>query len=512
MPTLASRSFASIKYSTDSRIVHNMAARGYDWVAFGRRRCFSTQYAMILNTVLTTLRQHDAIALGELVIVAVSGGSDSVALLHLLIRLKDALGIDLHVASLDHGLRAEAGQLDLKLVAGLAARSRLPYTLGHVDVPGLSAEWGIGIEAAARRARYAFLAQVAREQGARRVAVGHHALDQAETILMNIVRGTGARGLRGMQVLSDMPQHAGIRLVRPLLSIAKRELEMYCHERKLPFRVDESNADIRFRRNFLRQEVIPKLKRLNPDALAAFERLAESAAVDEDFLAEQVERTVMPLATVKSDRWQMRIADFAALHPALQRRFLQSAFRQFSGGSDALSHALTLDLIAWSREAATGSRRDITGALQLRVSYDALFIERKDAVDEQDQYRLIPIETDEPLRLGNPIALQGLTIGLSPGGSCGGEGVELRLPACAALRLRTRRPGDRFKPKGMGGRSRKIKDWMIDRKIPREIRDRIPLICADDAIIAICWGETWHLADVDLDGLRDADVVTLTLA
>ena len=489
-----------------------MTARGYDWVAFGEKKRFATQYAMILDTVENTLRQHDAIAFGELVIVAVSGGSDSVALLHLLICLKDALGIDLHVASLNHGLRAEAGQRDLDLVAGLAARWRLPYTLDHVDVPGLSAEWGIGIEAAARQARYAFLAQVAREQGARCVAVGHHALDQAETILMNIVRGAGTRGLRGMLVLSDMPQHAGIRLVRPLLSIVKQELETYCHEHKLPFRVDESNADIRFRRNFLRHEVLNRLQRLNPDALAAFERLAESAAVDEDFLAEQVERTVMPLATVKSDRWQMQIADFAALHPALQRRFLQTAYRQLSGGCNALSHALTLDLIAWSSEAATGSRRDITGALQMRMGYDALFIERKDADDEQDQYCLIPIETDEPLRLGNAIELQGLTIGLSPGGSAGGDGVRLRLPACAALRLRARRPGDRFKPKGMGGRSRKIKAWMIDRKIPREIRDRIPLICADGAVIAICWGETWHLAETASDGLRDSDVVTLTLA
>lgn len=467
---------------------------------------------MILDSVEHTLRQHDAVACGELVIVAVSGGSDSVALLHLLNRSKDALGIDLHVASLDHGLRAEAGQRDLDLVAGLAARWRLPCTLGNADVAGLSAEWGIGIEAAARRARYAFLAQVAREQGARCVAVGHHALDQAETILMNIVRGAGTRGLRGMQVLSDMPRHAGIRLVRPLLRIEKQELEMYCHQHNLPFHVDESNADIAYRRNFIRHELLSRLRRLNPDVLAAFERLAESAAVDEDFMAERVERTVMPLVKVKSDGWQMQTADFAALHPALQRRFLQTAYRQFSGGSNVLSHALTLDLIAWSRKAATGSRRDITGALQLRVSYDALFIERKDAVYEQDKYRLIPIDTDAPLGLGCPFELQELTLGLSPGMSAGGEGVKLRLPASLELRLRTRRPGDRFKPKGMGGRSRKIKDWMIDRKIPREIRDRIPLICADGAVIAICLGDTWHLADVDLDGLRDADVVTLTLA
>lgn len=467
---------------------------------------------MILDRVLDTIRRHDAIARGELVIVAVSGGSDSVALLHILNRSKDALGIELHVASLNHGLRREDGQLDLDLVACLASRWCLPYTLGHADVPRLSVIWGIGIEAAARRARYEFLARVASEQGGCCVAVGHHALDQAETILMNIVRGSGARGLRGMRVVSDMPHHAGIRLVRPLLHVAKHEVEAYCREYKLPFHVDESNADTRLRRNFLRHEVIPKLTRLNPDLLAAFERLAEAASVDEDFIAAQIEETVMPLVKVRADHWQMQPANFAVLHPALQRRFLQTACRQLSGGSVALSHTLTLELIAWSREAGTGSRRDISGDLQIRMGYGALSIERKEAVDDQDQYRLIPIETDEPLRLGSPFELQGLTIGLSPGDNAGGEGVKLQLPARLEIRLRTRRPGDRFKPRGMGGRSRKIKGWMIDRKIPRGIRDRIPLVCADGAVIAICLGETWHLAEVVYEGLRDADVVTLTLA
>lgn len=505
-------SFASIKYSTDSRIVHKMTAPGYDCFVFGEQRRFASLYAMIVDTVLKTLRRHGAIDNGELVVVGVSGGSDSVALLHLLIRSKSALGIDLHVASLNHGLRAEAGQLDLELVAGLACSWRLPYTLGHADVPKLSAKWRIGIEAAARRARYAFLARVAREQGARYVAVGHHAHDQAETILMNIVRGSGARGLRGMRVLSEMPRHTGLSLVRPLLRIAKDELEAYCQENKLPFRVDESNADLRFRRNFLRHEVISRLTRLNTEALAAFERLAETAGVDEDFIAEQVERNVMPLVNADSHRWQVKRADFAALHPALQRRFIQAAYRQLSGGHDALSHTLTLDLIAWSQEAATGSRRDITGALQVRRSYDALYIERKDAVDEAEVYRLIPIATDKPLLPGRPLIFQGLTLCLSPGWKAEGEGIKLRLPAALALKLRTRRPGDRFKPKGMGGRSRKVKKWMIDRKIPREIRDRIPLICADGAIVAICLGDNWHLAHSAPDDLPDSEVMTLTLA
>ena len=219
-------------------------------------------------------------------------------------------------------------------------RAGLPYPWIRVDVQGCPPH-GESDRGSGAAARYSFLARVAREQGGRCVAVGHHALDQAETILMNIARGSGARGLRGMRVLSDMPCHAGIRLVRPLLHITKDELETYCHQRNLPYRVDESNADIRFRRNFIRHEVLSRLMRLNPETLSAFERMAETAGVDEDFIAEQVERTVMPLVNVKSSRWQMNKADFAALHPALQRRYLRR-YRQCRALPLPFSHRLLL--------------------------------------------------------------------------------------------------------------------------------------------------------------------------
>lgn len=468
-------------------------------------------YAMILDTMLATVRQHQAFAAGELVIVAVSGGSDSVALLHLLKRSQEALGIDLHVASLNHGLRAEAGQKDLEFVACLAARWRLPCTVGQADIPRLSKVWGIGIEAAARRARYAFLARVAREQGSASVAVGHHALDQTETILMNIARGSGISGLRGMRVVSQAPNQRGLRLARPLLRVAKNELEDYCRQRNLPYRIDESNADIGYRRNFVRHEILSRLTRLNPDVLRAIERLAESAAVDEDFLDSYFATAVRPLLRVSPGRWQIGKDDFAGLHAAMQRRFLQEGHRSISAEASALSHALTLDLIGWAQAARAGDRRDMGGAVQLRVSYDAFSIEGKDAVYEYEGYRLIPAALDRRLELGKPYARYGLTVCLSSGRAAGAEGLSLRLRAASELRLRARRPGDRFKPKGMGGRSRKIKRWMIDRKIPREIRDRIPLICADGEIIAVCLGDTWHVAEIARLDACASSAVTLSL-
>lgn len=467
---------------------------------------------MILDTVLRTLKLHDAIAAGEIVIVAVSGGGDSVALLHVLDRLKEELGIDLHVASLNHGIRAEAGRQDLDFVARLATSWNIPFTVDRADVPQFAREWGIGVEEAARRARYAFLARVAREQGSKCLATGHHALDQAETILMNIVRGSGTPGLRGMRVVSDVPEHAGMRLVRPLLRLTKDDLMAYCLRHRLPFRIDASNDDTSFRRNFVRHEIISRLRSLNPNLLDAFDRLAETAAVDEDFIALRFDEAVMPMLSVSSERWSIGKDDFAALHPSLQRRLVRRAFGAIAGASAIPSYVLTLDLIAWAQDAGASDRRDMNAVAQMRMEYDELHIERKDAQLTYERYRLIPADTDEPIRTGCPLRIHGLSICLSTKLLSLSDGDSMQLPQSLELRLRTRRPGDRFKPKGMGGRSRKIKEWMIDRKIPRDIRSRIPMVCADGAVIAICAGAAWHLADISSFEICETNSMTLWLA
>ncbi len=451
---------------------------------------------MIHQIALKALQQNYQFVAGETVIVAVSGGCDSVALLHILLCLRAELGIELHVASLNHGLRGAAGQADVDFVGALARRWQLRCTLGNVDVPGLAAAWGLGIEAAGRRARYSFLADVARQQGSRCVLTGHHALDQAETMLLHILRGSGLNGLGGMRLISPLPYQPAIDLLRPLLSITRVDLEAYCAAKNLHYRQDTSNADIKYRRNFLRHEVIGRLRQLNPAALGAFARLAEAAAVDEDYLAQQFAATVLPLTRIKPASWRIERSAFAQLHPALQRRFLRAAYRALAGDAAALSHKLTLELLAWLPQARVGRRRDLGAAVQVRAGYSHLHIESGPAVAAPAAYRLIPATTDIKLESGAPLCIAGLKLRLLEGAPEPATGIALRLPRACELRLRTRRPGERFKPRGMGGRSRKIKDWMIDRKIPRAIRDQIPLLCADGAVIAICVGATWHQADL----------------
>ncbi len=452
---------------------------------------------MIAESVLQTIEHTSVFSETGSVVVAVSGGCDSVALLHVLHSLQARLEVDLHVASLDHGIRGEAGQHDVNFVRSLAQRWKLPYTAQRAEVPKLAREWGIGLEAAARRARYDFLACVARQQGSSCVAVGHHAQDQAETMLMHIVRGSGARGLGGMRTISPMPFHPAITLFRPLLSLAREQLEAYCAAHNLAYRHDETNEDTTFRRNYLRHEILERLERLNPDMLGAFGRLAESIAVDEDFFAELLETQLMPAVDKFEGVWRIGKQAFFEMHPALQRRLLREAFRRLGDEFTGLSHHVTLDLITWAKSARPGTKRDGGASIELYMDYDDLWILRKGSQMMQSDYRLIPRDTDASITPSAPYKRHGLSISIADSSTSFSHSNDVVLKAECDVRLRTRRPGDRFKPKGMGGQSRKLKNWMIDRKVPRYVRDRIPLVTADGDVIAICLGETWHLAETD---------------
>lgn len=449
------------------------------------------------SELLRALRETGALDCSAALVVAVSGGADSVTLLHALCRLRGQLGITLHVASLNHGIRGEAGDRDLAFVAELAADWGLPCSLDSVDVPLLAREWRIGIEAAARRARYDFLARVAERQDFAPVAVAHHANDQAETRLLHILRGSGLRGLRGMRQLSTLPGHSRIRLLRPLLGISRADIEAYCAQHQLKFCRDESNSDTRYRRNFVRSEIIPRLQELNPAVVSALQRLGESAVVDDDFIKRQYDLLVQPNVYQSTVRWRIGRADYFSLHAALRRRYLQAAVEKLSAGSAGMSHERAIELDAWARNARVGAWRDIGAGLRLRCDYDALVVEKSDAKPETGRYRLIAQDTDLKLNVGETVSLGGINMRLVYSDETGQRN-SLQLPARSELRLRTRRRGESFRPKGMGGHSRKLQKWMIDRKIPRRLRDQIPLITADDAVVAICLADTWQLAEIDL--------------
>ncbi len=436
---------------------------------------------MVTQRLLAHLRRQFAAHLqpDQLVLVAVSGGADSLALLHLCTMLRHPAV----AATLDHGLRGDQGADDASWVEALAAAWGVPCVRGAVDVRRLAEEWRMGIEAAARRARYGFLADSARARGIRVILTAHHADDQAETVMMRLLRGTGIDGLAAMEPLSAVPGHADLRLLRPLLAIPKADLRAYCAENEVQPREDATNANTDYLRNRVRHDLLPALRAVSPQIDRHLTRLADIARHENALLDAELEAWVGEFAAVESGRVAVARRDFLSAPTALRRRFIVWGARRVAPDSEIdFDHVLRAADAAES--AAHGAIIQLGGGAQLRIAYDQLYIEHASA----------PMQTDLPLLtsaasilLTAPVTLlNGWEAGIDPALPADARSFPLALPPDAVAALRGRRRGERFYPLGMDS-STSVSDWMIDRKIPRQLRDRVPILTVNDQIVCILW-------------------------
>jgi tRNA(Ile)-lysidine synthase len=273
------------------------------------------------------------------VVLAVSGGADSMCLADAVLAVASRLALRPLIAHLDHGLRGEASAADAEFVRSFAAAHRVPCIVERADVRALARERKQSIEVAAREARYRFLARAAEDHGARLVALAHHADDQAETVLLRLIRGTGLQGLCGMQVHDPLPTASHLIAVRPLLRVSRANIEQYCRERQLQPRHDATNDELHYARNRVRHELLPFLERYNPNIRATLVRLADTVASDveivEQATQEAFERIAQPAdATIVVDRQA-----WCALSRGLQRATLREAVRQLKGDVAGLPYA-----------------------------------------------------------------------------------------------------------------------------------------------------------------------------
>jgi tRNA(Ile)-lysidine synthetase-like protein len=447
---------------------------------------------------LKTLRDHHLIPSGSHIVVAVSGGADSLTLLHLLYTHRDSLNCTLHVATLDHRLRGEAGAADAGFVAETVQSWGLPVIVGNADVPALAKERNIGIEAAARAARYDFLAAVAKQVGAERVAVAHHADDQAETVLMHLLRGAGLDGLAGMGYSAPVVGHSDLKVIRPLLGFSRVEIEAYCHEHDLQPRQDATNEDTSYTRNRLRREVLPYLESLYPQVKRSLVQLADIASVENDYVEAALEQALIAHSQASEGRIAISRTEFAQAHPALQRRFVRWATRKL-GFSDDLGYEHVISAIEIGLNGKQGAVAQLPQGLQLRVDYEVLVVERQDAPPPQLE-KVLLIDNQEI-----PIIVPGVTQLTDKWNELWALHAEehptsafaarLHVPTGSHVVLRTCRKGDRFAPLGMKGHSQKINQWMINHKLSRDLRDAIPLLEIDSEIAAILWGNQWAISE-----------------
>ncbi len=448
----------------------------------------------MFKTVCTTITRHNLLPPGSTVVVGVSGGPDSLCLLHVLKRLQTEGGFILHVAHLNHQLRGAEADADAAFVAALADEWGLPVTVEACDVAAHARAGKISVEEAAREVRYAFLADVAARTGADRVAVAHHADDQAETVLMHALRGAGLAGLRGMLPDSPYPvRGVDLRLVRPLLEATRAEIEAYCAAHDLQPRFDRSNLDTTIFRNRLRHEVFPYLETINPNIRRVLRHTAAGLADDYAFLRQAVNEAWDAVAREEDEAIVFGRDGWRALLPSLQRGLIRKAVRWLRPGLKDSNWVHVEPARRLAMEKPPGKQATLPAGLALFHERGALVIaERLPLPDEP----LLRSGQDMPVTLPAKAAL--------PGGRwCFRAEIVARddlqahprtnvnrwqafLDAAAAgpgLSLRTRRPGDRFRPLGMKGQHMSLGEFFIAQKVPVYLRDRIPLLVSGGRII-----------------------------
>lgn len=510
----------------------------------------------MLRKVRSAIERHSMFGPGDGVLIGLSGGPDSVALLDVLATLAPELGLRLHAAHLNHMLRGKAADEDEEFSARLACRYGIPITRERADAALCAREHGLSPEDAARAVRYAFFTRVAKELGISKLALGHNLDDQAETVLLRLIRGAGVPGLGGIH---PVRVHAGtLTVVRPLLWVGRDEILGYLAARDLDFRTDASNLEPVYRRNFIRLSLIPAIEReINSSVKEVLARTADLAREDEEFLAEAARAALERVRLgargchdgqrACQDEWldladvpmvarngpdvcqgvrkvvRLDLGGLLSLHGAVLRRVIRLACREVLGDLVEIYATHVESVAELVRNGRTGSVLALPRSLRVVRSYDEIRFEyeRNTAADEVSN-KVYLLDVPGSVRLegfvipasvprdGVPV-IEARSVELPAGWASGKVSpsaivgaVRAGLDACdqeefapaigglgerwacfdydplpGGLAVRSRKPGDRFRPFGAPG-ERKLKEFLIDAKVPSDIRDRIPLLVSGE--------------------------------
>ena len=408
--------------------------------------------------------------------IACSGGPDSLALAHVFLHLQKEYGLKLKVAHLDHMFRGEASKKDACFVADFCQKNNLPYEIRAVDVPAYAAMHGLSDETAAREVRYAFLREVAASFADAKIATAHHQGDQAETVLLHLFRGAGSQGLRAMQAVSGD-------IIRPFLFLTKADIEAYCAVNALEPRFDETNAQTQYTRNKIRLELMPKLQAdYNPAIEAALCRSAILLGDEHDFVKQSALDCWASLLTMRQGKLVLDRSGFGGQPKAIKREVLRLLVDKVQGDLKGIGFIHLEQLMEFILSAKTGDVQQLPHGLRAYCRYGV--IEFGQEQSGELKFRQDPLEIKIPGRTS--VAAMGIVIETEfvdswekPTGKtriiCDADTLQGR------VFVRSRQAGDKFSPAGLRG-SKKLKEFFIDEKIDRNIRDRIPLFCDQNEI------------------------------
>ncbi len=430
------------------------------------------------DRVLKTIGDYNLISKGDTIIIGASGGPDSQFLIYILEKLRKDLGFEMVLAHLNHLHRKEAAN-DENLVKSTAEKLGLDFYSRSRSMDDLAKKLKISPEDAGRRLRYEFFNDLAKTYPASKIAVAHNKNDQAETVLMRIIRGTGLDGLRAMD-------YKTANIIRPILDIKKSQILAYLDEEKIPYAIDYTNFENEYTRNKLRLDIIPRLEEINPSVIDSIFKLSDLARDDFTILDRLVDEKIKEMVKISQGKVIFDKEKFENMDPALLRRVLRKAIGLLQGEIKDISKE-NLDDFLKIRDLDNGKTL-IKDKLVLKKTYKTYILEELTAKEKS--------KTELELGAEDEIKFDGIylkTSIINNGKYNKDRNVgyfdydKLDFP----LKVRTRRPGDRFVPLGHQS-EKKLKDFFIDQKIDREKRDELPLILSKDKII---WLASLRISD-----------------
>ena len=451
-----------------------------------------------VRSVEKTIRDFNMLRSGDTVLMAVSGGPDSVALLHTMLTLQTEFDIRLGVAHLNHGLRPSAAVTDAGFVSSLCQKKGLRYHAEKRDLRARHHRQKGSLEALARQVRYDFLSRVAQKIGYNKIALGHHAADNAELILMNLFRGSGPLGLSGIPPVRDN------RFIRPLIGQSREQIMTFLQEYQLDFTLDETNQDTRFLRNRIRHELLPDLIRhYNPNLVDTLNRTADILRAEEELLEQTAQQALDSMSDMHNRAVRVSISKLLENHVALQRRILRVAIGRVKGDLRKMTLQHIDAVLNLCRQGSSGQQLCLPDKVTVQILPKRLLAVHKSLAmpdsrmhsHGHDPLPLYNLVLPRPGMGVQKVAIKELKTTLifrcmpvesiANPTSAGQDTAFFDMDQLTSpLSLRYNLPGDRFMPLGMRG-TQKLKNYFIDHKIPRDKRPTIPVLLSNNRIVWI---------------------------
>jgi len=433
---------------------------------------------MLLKRVKRTIDHFHLLNQGDRLVVGVSAGADSMVLLHVLNTYRQTFNLSLIIAYVNHGLRPKESEEEAEFVQKECDRLQLTFECGTFNVREFQNVSGFSVQEAARRLRFHFFNQLLQKYEAQKIALGHHADDQVETVLLRLMRGAGLQGLKGI-----LPVREG-RVIRPLLEVWRHEIETFAFQHSIPFLTDASNLKKDYLRNRLRLHLIPLLeKEYQPNVKQVLLRTSAILREENDYLEREAEKVYRNMVGAEGEARTFQYAAYRSLHPALQWRVLQKTLGDLYG--EEREDLEVPQIFKKLQQSSPSFQLELPLGICMEKRYNTVHLVRK-------RVEAIPpfeIELNSPGRtiikeIRREVVIEEMSVkeqDLIPKTSPDTAFLDyqaLQFP----LRIRNFRPGDRFQPLGVKG-NQKLKEFFIDHKVPRFERPRIPLLISGEKIV-----------------------------